>query len=57
MLRGVPVQKVLSNMGMEVTALGNHEFDWGLDVINTETMIGANYSIVCANMYDKGTNT
>ncbi|MGH4137816.1 5'-nucleotidase C-terminal domain-containing protein [Clostridium sp.] len=56
-LRGVPVQKVLSNMGMEVTALGNHEFDWGLDIINTETMIGANYSIVCANMYDKGKNT
>jgi len=56
-LRGVPVQKVLSNMGMEVTTLGNHEFDWGLDVINTETMIGANYSIVCANMYDKGKAT
>lgn len=55
-LRGVPVQKVLSNMGMEVTALGNHEFDWGLDIINTETMIGANYNIVCANMYKKGTN-
>ncbi len=55
-LRGVPVQKVLSNMGMEVTALGNHEFDWGLDIINTETMIGANYNIVCANMYKKGTS-
>jgi len=43
-------------MGMEVTALGNHEFDWGLDAINKTTMTGANYSIVCANMYDKGTN-
>jgi len=55
-LRGVPVQKVFSNMGMEVTALGNHEFDWGLDAINNTTMTGANYSIVCANMYDKGTS-
>ena len=55
-LRGVPVQQVFSNMGMEVTALGNHEFDWGLDAINKTTMTGANYSIVCANMYDKGTN-
>ena len=55
-LRGVPVQQVLSNVGMEVTALGNHEFDWGLDVINNKTMTGANYSIVCANMYNKGTN-
>jgi len=55
-LRGVPVQQVMSNLGMEVTALGNHEFDWGLDVVNNQTMIGANYSIVCANMYNKGTN-
>jgi len=54
-LRGVPVQQVFSNMGMEVTALGNHEFDWGLDVVNNTTMTGANYSIVCANMYNKGT--
>jgi len=55
-LHGVPVQKVMSNLGMEVTALGNHEFDWGLNVINNETMVGANYSIVSANMYNKGTN-
>ncbi|MCB2296825.1 5'-nucleotidase C-terminal domain-containing protein [Clostridium tagluense] len=56
-LHGVPVQKVLSNIGMEATALGNHEFDWGLNVINTETMKDANYSIVCANMYNKGKDT
>jgi 2',3'-cyclic-nucleotide 2'-phosphodiesterase (5'-nucleotidase family) len=55
-LHGVPVQQVMSNIGMEVTALGNHEFDWGLNVINTETMKDANYSIVSANMYNKGTN-
>ncbi|MBU3097688.1 MULTISPECIES: 5'-nucleotidase C-terminal domain-containing protein [Clostridium] len=54
-LRGLPVQKVFSDMGMEVTALGNHEFDWGLDAID-KTMIGASYSIVCANMYKKGTS-
>ena len=55
-LHGVPVQQVLSNIGMEVTALGNHEFDWGLNVINNETMKDAKYSIVSANMYNKGTN-
>ncbi|MBU3197751.1 5'-nucleotidase C-terminal domain-containing protein [Clostridium estertheticum] len=54
-LRGLPVQKVFSDMGMEVTALGNHEFDWGLETID-KTMIGASYSIVCANMYKKGTS-
>lgn len=55
MLHGVPVQKVMSKIGMEVTALGNHEFDWGLDTITNETMKDASYSIVCANIYDKAT--
>ncbi|MBL4935441.1 5'-nucleotidase C-terminal domain-containing protein [Clostridium sp. YIM B02515] len=56
-LQGVPVQQVMSNIGMEVTALGNHEFDWGLNTIINKTMTGANYEIVSANMYNKGTNT
>ncbi|AWK49829.1 multifunctional 2',3'-cyclic-nucleotide 2'-phosphodiesterase/5'-nucleotidase/3'-nucleotidase [Clostridium beijerinckii] len=56
MLHGVPVQQVLSKMGMEVTTLGNHEFDWGLNTINNETMKGAGYEIVCSNLYDKSTN-
>lgn len=56
-LQGVPVQKVLSKMGMEVTALGNHEFDWGLNIINDITMKDAKYQIVCSNLYNKGTDT
>ncbi|MBZ9688995.1 5'-nucleotidase C-terminal domain-containing protein [Clostridium estertheticum] len=52
-LRGVPVQKALSNIGMEVTALGNHEFDWQLDTIVNTTMKDAKYSIVAANLYNK----
>ena len=52
-LRGVPVQKAFSNIGMEVTALGNHEFDWQLDTVVNTTMKDANYSIVAANLYNK----
>ena len=52
-LRGVPVQKALSNIGMEVTALGNHEFDWELDTVVNTTMKDASYSIVAANLYNK----
>lgn len=52
-LRGVPVQQALSNIGMEVTALGNHEFDWQLDTVVNTTMKDANYSIVAANLYNK----
>lgn len=56
-LFGVPVQKAMSAIGMEVTALGNHEFDWGLDKVTDTTMKDAKYSIICANLYDKKTNT
>ncbi|MFL0267573.1 bifunctional metallophosphatase/5'-nucleotidase [Candidatus Clostridium radicumherbarum] len=52
-LRGVPVQKAFSNIGMEVTALGNHEFDWQLDTVVNTTMKDASYSIVAANLYNK----
>ena len=54
-VKGVSVQKVMSKIGMEVTALGNHEFDWGLDTITDTTMKDASYSIVCSNLYNKQT--
>jgi 2',3'-cyclic-nucleotide 2'-phosphodiesterase/3'-nucleotidase len=53
---GIPVRKVLENMGMEITALGNNEFEWDLDRINNITMKDAKCSIICANLYDKETN-
>ncbi len=52
-LRGVPVQKAFSNMGMEVTALGNHEFDWELNTVVNTTMKDSKYPIVAANLYNK----
>ena len=55
-LHGVPTQQVLSRMGMEVTTLGNHEFDWGLNTINNETMKDAGYEIVCSNLYENATS-
>ncbi|EKQ55380.1 MULTISPECIES: 5'-nucleotidase C-terminal domain-containing protein [unclassified Clostridium] len=54
-MKGIPVQEVMSKIGMEVTTLGNHEFDWGLDTLTNETMKGAAYSIVCSNLYNKTT--
>lgn len=55
-LKGVPVQQAMSSIGMEVTALGNHEFDWTIDSLINTTMKDSKYSIVCANVYDKTTN-
>jgi len=54
-MKGVPVQKVMSQIGMEITALGNHEFDWGLDTTINTSMKDAAYSIVCSNLYSKET--
>lgn len=54
-MKGVPVQEVMSKMGMEVTTLGNHEFDWGLDTTINTTMKNSGYSIVCSNLYNKET--
>ncbi|URZ04882.1 bifunctional metallophosphatase/5'-nucleotidase [Clostridium felsineum] len=55
-LKGVPVQKVMNNIGMNFTTLGNHEFDWGLDTLNKVTMSGANYNIICSNLYQKNSD-
>ncbi|MDP4090525.1 MAG: metallophosphoesterase [Bacillota bacterium] len=52
MLKGVPVKDFLNNIAMVTTALGNHEFDWGLDTI-ANTMRDAKYNIICANLYNK----
>lgn len=56
-LYGKPVKEFLNNVGMDVTALGNHEFDWGMDkIINMHNESPkASYDIVCTNLYDKTT--
>lgn len=56
MTYGKAVEEVMTNIGMEVTAVGNHEFDWGLNKITDETMQGASYEMICANLIDKTTN-
>lgn len=51
-LRGKPVADMFKNIGMEVSAVGNHEFDWGLDTVKNNYDA---YPFVCANLYDKTT--
>lgn len=54
MLQGTPVMNTFNSIGMAVSTLGNHEFDWGLDTV-TRTNI-ANYPVICSNLFYKGTN-
>ncbi|WP_161486054.1 5'-nucleotidase C-terminal domain-containing protein [Desulfotomaculum copahuensis] len=56
LLKGVPVMNVFNNLGVAVSELGNHEFDWGLDTVTKDVTPGvANYPIICSNLFYKGT--
>lgn len=51
-----PVYKAMNQLGYDAATLGNHEFNYGLDFLNT-ALKGADFSYVNANVYDtKGKN-
>ncbi|MEG1255900.1 5'-nucleotidase C-terminal domain-containing protein [Clostridium sp.] len=52
---GEPVTVMLKAMGVEASAIGNHEFDWGIDKINTWSKDGG-FRFLAANIVKKGTN-
>lgn len=59
---GLSTIKIFNEMGLDMFTLGNHEFDWGLDVIQNY-MDGnqengeANFPFLGANIFLKGTTT
>lgn len=55
LLYGEPVSAVFKEIGVELSAVGNHEFDWGIDRISTWVEDGG-LTFVCANIYDKRTS-
>lgn len=55
MLYGEPVSEVLKEMGLELSAVGNHEFDWGIDKIIKWAEDGE-LTFVVTNIYDTRTN-
>lgn len=55
LLYGEPVSSVFKEMGIEVSAVGNHEFDWGIQRISDWAKDG-DFTFVAANIYDKRTN-
>lgn len=55
MLYGEPVSEVLKEMGLELSAVGNHEFDWGTGRIVKWAEDGG-FTFVCTNIYDIRTN-
>lgn len=55
LLYGEPVSAVFKEMGLELSAVGNHEFDWGTGRIVKWAEDGE-LTFVCTNIYDKRTN-
>ena len=53
---GKPVVEVMNAMGYDAAAIGNHEFDFGREVLN-ERQAEANFPFLAANIYYKGTTT
>ncbi len=58
---GAPIIEALNFMNHEAFTLGNHEFDWGLDIIldyfNGNHDIQANYPLLAANVFYSNTET
>ena len=55
LMYGEPVSAVFEEMGIELSAVGNHEFDWGIDRI-TKWAEDGGFTFVCTNIYDIRTN-
>lgn len=60
MTQGGVVVEAMNEIGFDAMAVGNHEFDWGIDVIkqynNKTSEVKSNFPIICANIYEKETD-
>ncbi|MBL7060577.1 MAG: 5'-nucleotidase C-terminal domain-containing protein [Actinobacteria bacterium] len=55
LMYGEPVSALFKEAGLELSAVGNHEFDWGIDRI-TKWAEDGELTFVCTNIYDIRTN-
>ncbi len=56
LLQGKSVIDVFNHMGYLASVTGNHEFDWGLGVLQ-QRMAQADFPILVANIFNAGTDT
>ncbi|MDU2664708.1 MAG: 5'-nucleotidase C-terminal domain-containing protein, partial [Clostridium perfringens] len=54
LLKGEPVTAMLKEMGLEFSAVGNHEFDWGYEHIPDWAKAGE-FDFLASNIYEKET--
>lgn len=53
---GESMTEVMNQMGYDAAAIGNHEFDFTVDVL-TVRLQQMNFALLAANIYEKGTET
>jgi 5'-nucleotidase / UDP-sugar diphosphatase len=51
--KGFPMIDLMNDIGFELTALGNHEFDYGQEILN-KRMEQARFPFICANIQFNG---
>lgn len=60
MTMGGVVVEIMNEIGFDSMTIGNHEFDWGSDIIakyNSDKMdVKAKFPLICANIYNKATS-
>lgn len=50
--KGALIAECLNQMGCEAMALGNHDFDWGIDTIKTNQLLAGSCTFLGANVYN-----
>lgn len=59
MTRGNVLVEIMNEIGFDSMTVGNHEFDWGIDVIknlnNKTSEVKANFPLICSNIYNRST--
>ena len=53
--KGYPMIDLMNRLGYDLTAIGNHEFDYGQEVL-AKRMKQADFQFICANINTKKTN-
>lgn len=58
--KGAVMVEIFNHLELDAFVLGNHEFDWGLDVIlrffdNSNSDVKANFPLLAANLVDRNT--
>ena len=54
LLYGQNVVNIMNYVGLDAATLGNHEFDWGVDILK-QRIAQSNFAYLCANLFDKNT--